>query len=88
MRKASRLVLTPGNEVGNRSGSAGQSNQSGLTAIFAKGRPRGRSGSKLSYSSPGPVCAVSSNSSRLARPQRLRNSDLTSGSVICPGAQA
>ena len=33
------LVFTPGNDVGNRSGSAGQSNQSRLTATGAKGRP-------------------------------------------------
>ena len=38
------LVLL-GTDVGNRSGSAGQSNHPGLTAVGANGRPRGRTGS-------------------------------------------
>ena len=39
-----RLVLTPGNDTGNRSGRAGQSNQSSLTAAGLNGKPRRKLG--------------------------------------------
>ena len=49
--------LDAGERAGNRSGRAGQSNQPGLTAIGANGRPRGRTGAKVSYSAAGSVSA-------------------------------
>ena len=47
-RNASRLVFTPGNEAGNKSGNAGHSNQPSLTVVGTNGSPSFGSGFTLS----------------------------------------